>query len=98
MKFLRNENGQTLVLTALCMTAMLGFMALALDVGLLFRARRNMQTAADSAAIAGAQDYMWNASTTTARTASEECLRRERLHGRSQRSGGHCESTSDKRT
>jgi Flp pilus assembly protein TadG len=68
MKFLRNENGQTLVLTALCMTAMLGFMALALDVGLLFRARRNMQTAADSAAIAGAQDYMWNASTTTART------------------------------
>ncbi len=71
MKFLRNENGQTLVLTALCMTAMLGFMALALDVGLLFRARRNMQTAADSAAIAGAQDYMWNASTTTARTAAK---------------------------
>ena len=45
MKFLRNENGQKLVLTALCMTAMLGFMALALDVVLLFRARRNMQTA-----------------------------------------------------
>ena len=71
MKILRDENGQTLVLTALCMTAMLGFMALALDVGLLFRERRSMQTAADAAAIAAAQDYMWNASTTSAQTAGK---------------------------
>ena len=54
MKIFRREEGQTLVLTALCMTAMLGFTAMALDVGLLFRAQRNLQVAADAAATAGA--------------------------------------------
>ena len=68
MKILRNEEGQTLVLTALCGTALLGFLALAIDVGVLFHAKRSMQTAADAAAIAAAQDYMWNVSTTTAQT------------------------------
>ena len=71
MKRFRNEDGQTLVLTALCMTAMLGFMALALDVGLAFRAKRNMQIAADSAAIAGAMNYLYNTSTTSAQTAGK---------------------------
>lgn len=71
MKRLRSEEGQTLVLTALCMTAMLGFMALSVDVGVLFRAKRCMQTAADSAAIAAAQDYMWNQSATTAQAAGK---------------------------
>lgn len=71
MKRLRSEEGQTLVLTALCMTAMLGFMALSVDVGVLFRAKRSMQTAADSAAIAAAQDYMWNQSATTAKAAGK---------------------------
>lgn len=52
----RSEEGQTLVLTALCMTALLGFMALALDVGVIFRAKRNLQIAADAAATAGALD------------------------------------------
>ena len=59
MKIFRNEDGQTLVLTALCMTAMLGFMALAIDVGLLFRARRNMQITADAVAVAAALDYYY---------------------------------------
>src|SRR5258707_15075779 len=63
MKILRDENGQTLVLTALCMTALLGFMALAIDVGLLFRAKRNMQIAADGAALAAALDYYYNNAT-----------------------------------
>jgi len=71
MKILRKEEGQTLVLTALCMTAMLGFMALAIDVGVLFRSKRQMQTAADAAAIAAAQNYMWNASSTLARSAGQ---------------------------
>jgi hypothetical protein len=71
MKRLRSEEGQTLVLTALCMTAMLGFMALSVDVGVLFRAKRCLQTAADSAAIAAAQDYMWNQSATTAKVAGK---------------------------
>jgi hypothetical protein len=55
MKF-RSQKGQVLVLTAFSMTALLGFMALALDIGLLFRAKRNLQIAADAAATAGALD------------------------------------------
>jgi uncharacterized membrane protein len=53
------------------MTAMLGFMALALDVGILFRARRITQIAADAAAVAGALDYLYNGSTTSATTAGK---------------------------
>ena len=50
----RDEEGQTIVLAALCMTLLLGFVALSVDVGLMFHAKRAMQTAADSGAIAGA--------------------------------------------
>ena len=44
------------ILAALCLTLLLGFVALAIDVGILFRAKRVLQTAADSAAIAGAAE------------------------------------------
>jgi Flp pilus assembly protein TadG len=57
MRF-RDESGQTLVLAALMGVLLLGFMALALDVGLLFNARRKVQIAADAAATAGAQAYL----------------------------------------
>jgi Flp pilus assembly protein TadG len=58
MKFFRDEKGQTLVLTALLGCCLMGFMALAIDIGVLFRAQRRLQIAADSAAIAGAlTDY-----------------------------------------
>jgi hypothetical protein len=53
------------------MTFLLGFMALAIDMGLLFRAHRNIQIAADAAAIAAALDYKYNASITSAQTAGQ---------------------------
>lgn len=59
MQTARNENGQTLVLTALTMTAMFGFLALALDVGILFKTRRNVQIAADAAATNGALNFYY---------------------------------------
>jgi hypothetical protein len=71
MKILRDEKGQTLVLTALCMTALLGFLALSVDVGMLFRSKRCLQTAADAAAIAAAQNYMWKQSASLAQTAGK---------------------------
>ena len=71
MKILRDEKGQTLVLTALCMTVMLGFMAVSIDVGVLFRSKRSLQTAADAAAVAAAQDYMWSQSATSAQAAGK---------------------------
>src|SRR5208337_1660669 len=71
MKIMNEEKGQILVLVVLCMTVLLGFMALAIDVGLLFRARRNVQIAADAAAVAGGLDYKYNGSATSARTAGK---------------------------
>ena len=50
----RQPSGQILVLTALAMVAVIGSAALAVDVGFLYSARRQMQTAADAAAVAGA--------------------------------------------
>lgn len=66
MKLFRDEEGQTLVFIALCTTALLGFLAVAVDVGLLFRVRRNLQIAADGAATAAALDYYYNSSNTGA--------------------------------
>jgi len=53
IKLFRNEEGQTLIFTALLMCCLMGFMALAIDVGVLFRSQRRLQIAADSGAIAG---------------------------------------------
>jgi Flp pilus assembly protein TadG len=64
-----NESGQALIFVALSMAVLMGFMALAIDVGLLFRARRNMQIAADAAATAAALNYLYYGSVSTAKTA-----------------------------
>src|SRR5579864_4124868 len=67
----KDESGNVLVLAALSMTALLGFMALATDVGIMFRTRRNVQIAADAAAVAGSLDYLLNGSTSSAITAAK---------------------------
>ncbi len=72
LRIRNDESGQVLVITVLCMTVLMGFMGLAVDVGLLFRAQRNLQTAADAAAIAGALDYLYNNSSTKATTAAQQ--------------------------
>jgi Flp pilus assembly protein TadG len=66
MRLWKNENGQALVLAALSMSLLLGFMALAVDVGILFRARRNIQIAADAGAVAAALEYKYNIALGTA--------------------------------
>ena len=59
----RRESGQIIYLAAISLVMLLGFSALAVDIGMLYSTRRRMQTAADAAAIAGAtalrdgQDY-----------------------------------------
>ena len=63
MKCLRDESGQVLVMTIFCMAVLIGALGLAVDVGVLFHARRNMQTAADAAAMAGATELFYNGST-----------------------------------
>jgi len=68
---LRDESGNVLVLAAVAMTGLLGFAALATDMGVLFRARRNAQTAADAAAVAGALEYLYQGTSTSATSAGK---------------------------
>ena len=51
-----DESGQILVVSILAMSCLLGFVALATDVGIMMRMKRQAQTAADAAAIAGAME------------------------------------------
>ena len=75
MKFarkLKDESGQATIVTLLCMTCLLGFVGFAADVGTLLRAKRNMQIAADSAAIAGAAELTYGDMTTAADAAAAQ--------------------------
>jgi len=51
---LKDESGQTLVLSALCLFVLMGAMALAVDVGHMRYQQQQLQTVADAAALAGA--------------------------------------------
>jgi len=51
-EILRDESGQTLVVVALSLTLLMGAMALVVDVGFVRYQQRQLQTAADSAALA----------------------------------------------
>ena len=52
----RAESGQTLIMFALALVVLLGFVSITLDVGLAFLERRSLQNAVDAAALAAAQD------------------------------------------
>lgn len=57
MRLVREESGQSLVIMAVFMGLVgIGFLAFALDVGTLFRAKRLAQAAADAAAVAAAKE------------------------------------------
>lgn len=53
----RRQSGQSLVLIALLLPALLAVLALAIDGGYAYAQRRQMQNAADAAAVAGARAY-----------------------------------------
>jgi hypothetical protein len=55
----KGEAGQALALVALGMVVLLGFVGLGVDVGQLRYMKRRAQSAADSAAIAGAQELLF---------------------------------------
>ncbi|MDA8218687.1 MAG: Tad domain-containing protein [Dehalococcoidales bacterium] len=52
-RVLAGEEGQVLVVTALIVLVLLGFLALIFDAGLAYASRREQQNAADNAALAG---------------------------------------------
>jgi hypothetical protein len=53
--FGRAQSGQMMLVTAIVMVVVLGFAAMAIDVGLAYRDRRDLQNDVDAAALAGAQ-------------------------------------------
>ncbi len=56
LRILRDESGQAVIVVALCMVALMGFLGLAIDVGVLRYAKQNLQTAADAAALAAGME------------------------------------------
>ena len=55
-KLFKKEEGQAVVITALVMVVIMGFAALAVDIGSVAVNKAELQNAADAAALAGAQD------------------------------------------
>lgn len=55
-KKISNERGQVAIIVALIIISLVGMTALVIDVGSIYEERRQTQTVADSAALAGAQD------------------------------------------
>lgn len=51
---LRDDSGQVLIITALCMVVLIGFLGMAVDIGSVRYEQRRLQNAADAAALAGA--------------------------------------------
>ena len=77
MTRLRSNSGQAAVLTVVFLAALLGAVALVLDVGGWFRAQRATQSAADAAALAAAQALPESTGTaTTVRVAVPDRERR----------------------
>lgn len=65
MKKFNRETGQTLIFAAITMTVLLGFVAFATDIGVMLHMRRETQTGADSAALAGATEALAEGSPTS---------------------------------
>ena len=72
MKLFRDQRGQATILTGLCIASLCGFAALSVDVGMLFRAKRVLQNAADAGAIAGAMEVPYNDYDTAAKAATAQ--------------------------
>jgi hypothetical protein len=63
------QRGQTLLLFVLALTALLGFSAMAIDVGMFFEDRRHFQNSADAMALAGVAELPYNPSSAKAKAA-----------------------------
>ena len=58
-----SESGQTLLIFVLATTVLLGFAAMAIDIGMFFEDRRHLQNSADAMALAGVQELPTNPAT-----------------------------------
>jgi Putative Flp pilus-assembly TadE/G-like len=76
LRIFKNEEGQALVFAAMCLSTLMGAMALAVDVGYLHYRQSQLQTAADSAAIAAGLEIgnCSNSVCTSMKTAASKAL------------------------
>ena len=56
LKLMRIEEGQMMIISALVMTALIGFAALSVDTGRIYMTKSSLQNASDAAALAGAHE------------------------------------------
>ncbi len=56
----RGDSGQVLPLIAICLTVIMGFAGMSVDVGYLEYHQRQQQSAADAAAVGGAQQLIYS--------------------------------------
>ena len=76
------RDGQILVIFALSMLVIIGIVGLAIDGGATYAQRRDQQTAADLAAMAGANDYLLNNDSAPGDRTGADRRRLEQLHER----------------
>ncbi len=62
--FSRNESGSVAIITGILMVVLLGFLALAVDIGHLATVKNQLQNAADASALAGARALVYGDSET----------------------------------
>ncbi len=72
LRILKNKDGSVMILTAISLVALLGFAALAIDVGAMYTAKNQLQAAVDSAALAGASGLIVNDNGATATTRANQ--------------------------
>lgn len=72
MRTRNGESGQSLVLVACALVVLIGILGLAVDMGYLRYVKRELQTAADAAAYAGAMDITYGTVTTAGKAAASE--------------------------
>ncbi len=70
----KKQEGFVLVVVAIVLLALVGFLALAVDVGVLYSARTSAQEVADAAALAGAGTFINDTQSPQPQTASDNAL------------------------
>src|SRR3989454_12350746 len=70
----KKQEGFVLVLVAVVLVALIGFLALAVDVGVLYSARTSAQEVADAASLAGAFTFINDTKSPQPQTASNNAL------------------------
>ncbi|PYO65688.1 MAG: pilus assembly protein TadE, partial [Gemmatimonadetes bacterium] len=60
IRMVESETGSVIVIVALTLLVLLCFLALGIDLGMLYTARTDAQRAADAAALAGASAFVDN--------------------------------------